>query len=481
MQQIIYLLIIYYLFASYLQDIAILSKNINKEIIYMNTHLKRWVLLGLTAASLGIMASSASDVHIQSYIVHADSYQIPYAGKEKEFQHKINPGYGSALVFKDKKSDGTIEFYGITDRGPNGDIPKYLKDGKKKSGKFFPTPKFTPSIGVITVSPIKHRADITQSIPLNVQGKPITGKPLPDGLTGSTNELALNFAMKNLGTDKNGLDTEGLTVDKDGNFWISDEYGPFILKADKNGTILEKYGPGTGLPTILADRVPNRGSEGLTIDENGHIFALIQSPLNVDGKTAKTSKYTRIIELDPTTKETTMYAYPVDVGYKNTGAAKLGDITSIGHKQFLMIEQGKQHGRMQNLIYKVDLNDATPIANNGDLEYGRLDGKIIPAKKELILDLRANGWNIEKAEGLALLPDRKTIAVVNDNDFGIDINVSDKKVNNPSVSDYTYNSNKNIFVYNKDKSIHNIKLSLKKNAPTEQESQIWFFTLPHTL
>ena len=176
-----------------------------------------------------------------------------------------------------------------------------------------------------------------------------------------------------------------------------------------------------------------------------------------------------------------MYAYPVDVGYKNTGAAKLGDITSIGHKQFLMIEQGKQHGRMQNLIYKVDLNDATPIANNGDLEYGRLDGKIIPAKKELILDLRANGWNIEKAEGLALLPDRKTIAVVNDNDFGIDINVSDKKVNNPSVSDYTYNSNKNIFVYNKDKSIHNIKLSLKKNAPTEQESQIWFFTLPHTL
>lgn len=166
----------------------------------------------------------------------------------------------------------------------------------------------------------------------------------------------------------------------------------------------------------------------MTIDERGHVFALIQSPLNVGGKTAKTAKYTRIVEFDPTTKETTIYAYPVDTGYKNPGAAKLGDITSIGKGQFLMIEQGKQHDAMQNLIYKVDLNGATPIADNGDLEYGRLDGKIVPTKKELVLDLRAQGWNIEKAEGLALLPDRRTLAVVNDNDFGMDIAVTDKKL-----------------------------------------------------
>lgn len=126
----------------------------------MNTHWKRWILLGLMTASFGIIASNANDVQVQSYIVHADSYQIPYKGKEKEFHHKINPGYGSALVFKDMKRDGTIEFYGITDRRPNGDIPTYLKDGQKKSGKFFPTPEFTPSIGVITVSPTKKRTDI---------------------------------------------------------------------------------------------------------------------------------------------------------------------------------------------------------------------------------------------------------------------------------------------------------------------------------
>lgn len=447
----------------------------------MNKLWKRWIAAGLMLSCLGGASLSAQDVPVKAYIVHADHYQLPYKGNEKAFHHQINPGYGSSLAFKDIKSDGTIEFYGLTDRGPNGDIPKYIKNGKKMSGKFFPTPNFAPSIGVITVNPAQGRADITASIPLKVRGKAITGKPLPTGLTGSTNEIALNFQMKDLGTDPNGLDTEGLAVDKDGNFWISDEYGPFIVKADRHGNILEKYGPGTGLPRILASRVPNRGSEGLTIDERGHVFALIQSPLNVGGKTAKTAKYTRIVEFDPTTKETTMYAYPVDTGYKNPGAAKLGDITSIGHGQFLMIEQGKQHGTMQNLIYKVDLNGATPIADNGDLEYGRLDGKIVPAKKELVLDLRAQGWNIEKAEGLALLPDRRTLAVVNDNDFGMDIAVDDKKASQPDVSDYTYDSDKKSMIYNKDNQVHKVKISLKKNAPSEQESQIWFFTLPEAL
>lgn len=449
--------------------------------ITMKKQWKRWLALGLTLTAMGSMALSAKDVDATAYIVHADAYQLPYKGNEKAFNHHINPGYGSALALKSVKADGTMEFYAITDRGPNGDIPTYVKDGKKMSGKFFPTPNFTPSIGIIKVNPAKDRADIIASIPLKVNGNPISGKPIPSGLTGSTNEVALDFKMNDLGTDRNGLDTEGLALDKDGNFWISDEYGPFIAKVDKKGNILEKYGPGMGLPKILADRVPNRGSEGLTVDEKGRVFALIQSPLNVDGKTAKTAKYTRIVEFDPVTKETTMYAYPVDTGYKNTGAAKIGDITSIGKGQFLMIEQGKQHGEMQNLIYKVDLNGATPIADNGDLEYGRLDGKIVPAKKELVLDLRAEGWNIEKAEGLALLPDRKTIAVVNDNDFGMDIDVKDSAVADPEVSDYTYDSDKKAMIYNKDNKVHKVKISLKKNAPTEQESQIWFFTLPKAL
>ena len=89
----------------------------------MNKNWKRWIALGLTISCLGSAAVMAEGVQTKSYIVHADSYQLPYKGNEKAFNHHINPGYGSALALKDIKADGTIEFYAITDRGPNGDIP----------------------------------------------------------------------------------------------------------------------------------------------------------------------------------------------------------------------------------------------------------------------------------------------------------------------------------------------------------------------
>lgn len=452
----------------------------------MNKHLKKFLVVSLALGGLfygqSLAMAATEDVSVTKYVVDASKYQIPYSGNEPEFNHKINPGYGSAIVLKGIDKKGNIEFYAITDRGPNADIPTYRNhDGKVVPGKFFPTPNFTPSIGVIKVEPSKDKAEIVKSIPLKVDGKKITGKVVPSGSVGSTGEVALDFKMQDLGSDPNGLDTEGITLDKDGNFWISDEYGPFIVKANKHGEILEKFAPGKGLPSILASRVPNRGSEGLTIDDNGNIVALIQSPLDVNGKTAKTAKYTRLVKLNPTTKQVTMYAYSVDTGYKNFGAAKLGDITSIGNNQFLIIEQGKQHGKMQNLVYKIDLTGATEIPDNGDLEEGKLKN-VVPVKKELVLDLRKNGWNIEKAEGLALLPDRQTIAVVNDNDFGIAIKVTDPQAVDPKVEDYTYDANMQRFSYKKDPVAHeHVTMGLEQNAPTEQQSQIWFFKLPNKL
>lgn len=175
-----------------------------------------------------------------------------------------------------------------------------------------------------------------------------------------------------------------------------------------------------------------------------------------------------------------MYAYPVDKNYKNFSNAKLGDITSIGNDEYLLIEQGKQNGKMQNLIYKVDLKNATTVDTNGDLEYGKVPQNFVPAKKELLLDLRQYGWNIEKAEGLAILPDRQTIAVVNDNDFGIAVKVDDANNNNASVEDYTYDADKKIFL-NKNNQQVDIHIGLQQNAPEEQQSQIYLFKLNQKL
>lgn len=419
----------------------------------------------LTLLSLFVSTLTFSEVvNLKKFDIEVPSqFMVPYSGDESEFKDGFKTGFGSALAFKNINSDGTIEFYALTDRGPNADIPKYLKDGKSVPGKFFPAPNFTPSIGILKVD--NKKAEIIDKIELkDSTGKNITGLPLPLNRIGSTGEVALDLNMNSLGYDINGLDPEGIAIDKDGNFWISDEYGPFIIKVDKNGKILEKLEPGNGLPEIVKHRIPNRGIEGLTIDKNGNIYAAVQSTLNVDGKTKDTAIFTRVLKINPDTKEVKTFAYPIDKNYKSNSAAKIGDIYAVDENKLLIIEQGKQKGKMENLIYLVDFSKADDITTLGNLESKGNDLKIKLGEKKLVVDLRKHGWDTEKAEGLTLLPDNKTIAIINDNDFGMAIS--------EDVSPYHYNENeKQLYLNNK---ATNQKLTLKKNTET---SQLWLVTL----
>ncbi|MBC2852357.1 MAG: esterase-like activity of phytase family protein [Cetobacterium somerae] len=419
----------------------------------------------LALLSLFVSTLTFSEVvNLKKFDIEVPSqFMVPYSGDESEFKDGFKTGFGSALAFKNINSDGTIEFYALTDRGPNADIPKYLKDGKSVPGKFFPAPNFTPSIGILKVD--DKKAEIIDKIELkDSTGKNITGLPLPLNRIGSTGEVALDLNMNSLGYDINGLDPEGIAIDKDGNFWISDEYGPFIIKVDKNGKILEKLEPGNGLPEIVKHRIPNRGIEGLTIDKNGNIYAAVQSTLNVDGKTKDTAIFTRVLKIDPDTKEVKTFAYPIDKNYKSNSAAKIGDIYAVDENKLLIIEQGKQKGKMENLIYLVDFSKADDITTLGNLESKGNDLKIKLGEKKLVVDLRKHGWDTEKAEGLTLLPDNKTIAIINDNDFGMAIS--------EDVSPYHYNENeKQLYLNNK---ATNQKLTLKKNTET---SQLWLVTL----
>lgn len=419
----------------------------------------------LALLSLFVSTLTFSEVvNLKKFDIEVPSqFMVPYSGDESEFKDGFKTGFGSALAFKNINSDGTIEFYALTDRGPNADIPKYLKDGKSVPGKFFPAPNFTPSIGILKVD--DKKAEIIDKIELkDSTGKNITGLPLPLNRIGSTGEVALDLNMNSLGYDINGLDPEGIAIDKDGNFWISDEYGPFIIKVDKNGKILEKLEPGNGLPEIVKHRIPNRGIEGLTIDKNGNIYAAVQSTLNVDGKTKDTAIFTRVLKIDPDTKEVKTFAYPIDKNYKSNSAAKIGDIYAVDENKLLIIEQGKQKGKMENLIYLVDFSKTDDITTLGNLESKGNDLKIKLGEKKLVVDLRKHGWDTEKAEGLTLLPDNKTIAIINDNDFGMAIS--------EDVSPYHYNENeKQLYLNNK---ATNQKLTLKKNTET---SQLWLVTL----
>ena len=81
----------------------------------------------LALLSLLVSTLTFSEViNLKKYDIEVPSkFMVPYTGTEVEFKDGFKTGFGSALAFKNINSDGTIEFYALTDRGPNADIPKY--------------------------------------------------------------------------------------------------------------------------------------------------------------------------------------------------------------------------------------------------------------------------------------------------------------------------------------------------------------------
>jgi hypothetical protein len=173
----------------------------------------------------------------------ADKFYVPYEGANAkikgEFPNGFLPSYGSGLAYKGKNAAGDLEFYGLTDRGPNGDGPLVPDpSGKGTIGsKIFPSPSFTPSFGVITVG--KGGAILTSSTPIKVSATVnSSGLPVPVGAVGNSAEIPVMDAMKFDAASKavfnaGGLDSEAIVVDAKRNaLWVSDEYGPFIVKLD---------------------------------------------------------------------------------------------------------------------------------------------------------------------------------------------------------------------------------------------------------
>ncbi len=436
-------------------------------------------LLGKSDTSASTQEAAGGAVTITKFQVRAaDNQYVPYEGvnadAKKDFPKGFYPAVGSGLAYKGRNADGAMEFWGITDRGPNGDSPNAPRPdtGAVTTTKMFPAPGFAPSIGVITLG--KDGAVLTSLNPLkNPNGSKVTGRPLPFGAVGSSAEVPLSDTLKydqtKGGFDANGLDSETLVHDAANKaFWTSDEYGPFIVRIDAaTFQIVKRYAPGTAagsLPEVLRHRRPNRGMEGLTMDlASGRLHGFLQSPLDPvdnagksvevvdtsdldqDGKTTDKVKirdfaqFARWIEFDPKTETSKLYAYPLSYplaakGGKwdrnRTGSAKLGDLVSLGNGRFIVIEQGTDStGVVRNFLMLVEVPaGATDIAAIGtELEKNSIDGvttsavswaNVVKLRKTVLLDLNAAGWKAEKAEGLAIV-DGNTLALINDNDFGL--------------------------------------------------------------
>lgn len=387
----------------------------------------------LSVASLALLASCSSDSSTTP-----TSAQWPAAAVVSE--HAVlnvhagvtiyNGGFGSAMATVPGKSNEVLL---MTDRGPN-------VDGTVANNKVFPRPDFVPQIGRFRLQ--GDSLVLVEKILLkNSAGKNIDGLPNPQG-AGGTGETALDLDGKNLGTNIDGLDPEGLVVAPDGTMWVSDEYGPHIIQYDATGRQLRKINPfGSGrdaMPRVFARRRANRGMEGLAITPDGKtLVGMMQSPLDNPGTAIrKTCWVSRIVTIDVATGASKQYAYVhEDLSTVNS------EIVAITNTTFLVLERDQRYPgdaadpAVYKKIYKIDLSNATDVSDAGNSEAGKLFGGktleelqkaelsaqgITPVAKELVLDILAvrPDYPHDKPEGLVVLSDTK-IAIVNDDDFGI--------------------------------------------------------------
>jgi len=206
------------------------------------------------------------------------------------------------------------------------------------------------------------------------------------------------------------------------------------------------------------------------------------------------------VEFNPANGATRMFAYPHDLArYGKSKDAKIGDIVALSDTRFVLIEQGKfkADGEVHNLLVAVDLAQATDLtgkklAGGLELEYAAtLDevsaAGVSPAKRLEILDLHKQdvsgklqfGWLPEKAEGLALV-NEDTLALINDNDFGVSARIVDAAGKVLKTDDCTVNA-AGVLQGKKCRGAAPLRYEIVNGSEDEKPTRLWLIRLPKKL
>lgn len=439
-----------------------ISGNFNSRkliIMKLKTYLKGFVY----SATLALLGCHSADSTKQkgkenSLIGKFELTSSPEIGK---FQNTVfyEGGFSSLTYIP----GSNLEFYAVTDRGPNLEMNEHPGAGGAEV-KLFPFPGYSPKVVRLKVrnNELKYAFDMPIKSPVSKLG--CTGLP-PAYLQNENSETAWSEPDATLAElDDWGLDAEGISIGKSNELWICEEYRPSIWRLfDKTAKAEMVYAPSFGsdqkthgdilkpLPQILTKIRPNRAFEGITMTPNGTIWAAIQSPLqNPDEETGNKTRLNRILRLNPQSGETQMFLYEMneaqgDVRQKDW---KIGDLAAVNDSQLLVLEQAEKGNTKFVDVYLVNLNAATPINEtykNGKTPEEFLNAEnaskagIVTVKKQHLLDLTQNGFTAEygKAESITIINDT-TIAIMNDNDYGVHLGDDFETVTSTRIKTYLW-------------------------------------------
>ncbi len=370
----------------------------------------------------------------------------------------VTRGLGSGLTRSRSDRPGIV--WGVGDRGPNLKVGvaigryglEHLRPHRDLDGaKIMPCLDHGPAIAELRVE--GDSVTLVRAVPLRGRdGRALSGLP-PPGSAHAEREPILALDGDPLGTDPSGADSEGIAALDDGSFWIGDEYGPSLLKADREGRVLVRWVPAGGealfegaacpvaavLPAIASARRLNRGFEALALSSDQRwLYLAFQSPLAFPDRTAHAqSRIVRIWQLDAASGALAAeYAYRLDppaaferdlaLGPVGSSDIKISEAVMLGPNRLLLLERVSASTK----FYAVELlpgfavppeyADAATRPTIEQMDEAALaDAGIVPLPKELILDTDLIPEICGDLEGAVLLSPRELL-LVNDNDFGVE-------------------------------------------------------------
>lgn len=411
---------------------------------------RHWIS-GLSLSLVTALVSITADTTPVSAVSLVNNLTIP--GDSVDL---LSPGTNSANV---NRLAGFISdlyyerhnnvYYGLPDRGPGGGVISYDTRVQKFSLDV------DPNTGAIS------NFQLLDTILFTKNGDNFNGLN-PGLLNGNASILGLSF------------DPEGFAVAPNGNFYVSDEYGPSVYEFSRNGTfirvltspsnIIPQQDNNTlnyvdGRPTITTGRQDNRGFEGLTLTPDGKkLYAVLQDPLVDEGSPdGRRSHNVRIVEFDTGTGNSTgQYIYQLeslaeindripgtdnDFGANSQGRnIGVSAIIALNDDEFLILERDNRGLGVEDVVganpvaskrvYKISLTGATDVSSISLAGTNSLPADVVPVSKSTspFIDvaelLKAGGLVIpEKFEGITIGPKLNdgsyAIILGTDNDYSV--------------------------------------------------------------
>jgi hypothetical protein len=366
---------------------------------------------------------------------------------------RFRSGFGSGLSRRPGDRPGVV--WAAGDRGPNIKVNTAVEVyGLDRLGslageagaKIMPRPDLGPAIAELRIA--EGRIELVRSVRItDSAGRPVSGLPVPGG-PHMRHEPAFDLDGRKLPPDPSGLDTEGIAALPDGGFWVSDEFGPSLVRLDGDGRVLRRLIPqGTDLegaaypvdaclPAIAARRQLNRGFEAIALSpDDKWLFVAFQSPLaHPDESAHQQARHVRLWRLDSETGAfDAQYLYPLDPpeSFRRDGEKtplrqsdlKVSELCFAGADSLLVLERGSETTK----IYKVAPADSDilppehlDVAARPTIEELSAGEIGLPALAKTLIFSSDDAPEVgADLEGMAILSPSELL-LVNDNDFGVE-------------------------------------------------------------